>query len=133
MFQFLLRTAMLIVGMVLVLDVVLPTVSQAAQVDRHASSADQRSHDTRYRIDLAGTRAGSCSVGYSAYADLRDGDEVVVESSPIFKTCVRILRREQLVYVERYWRLFATVGGLMLIAAGFGWVRPDDDDRWRLA
>jgi len=90
-FKFLSRCVLFVVGVVLLLDIGLPTRTEQLRVDQHTSqtqtdyratrSPDSRWADTSYKIHLVGGRLSSCSVGYSTYSSLKDGDAVEVQST----------------------------------------------------
>jgi hypothetical protein len=126
---------MFIAGVVLLLDIGLPTSLETLQVDQHTSSVDRstssgidsRWADTSYTLHLIGGRVSSCSVGYSTYAKLKDGDTVGVQATKLFKNCIRITRAEEVVEAEKHWKLFALIGGCILIAAAIGWLKTNDE------
>jgi hypothetical protein len=132
---------MLIVGIVLLLDILLPTSTESLQIDQHTSSTEQRpsagtnarSADTSYTLHFAGGRVSSCSVGYSAYWKLKDGDTVVVQATKLFKNCIRITRGEEIVQANKYWKLLALIGGGLLVAAAIGWLKTEEDGSLRIA
>lgn len=135
------RIAMFIFGVVLLIDTGLPVKQETLQVDRHTSSTqsertngrDSTWADTSYTLHLVGGRVSSCSVGYSAYGRLKDGDTVGISATKLFKTCTRITKGDELIEANKYWRIFAFIGGCLLIAAAFGWVETDDDGGFRVA
>ncbi len=132
MFKLLIRLACFIAGVVFLLDAGLPTTTQELHVDGHESHIDTKtSHDTSYSLKFVGGRLNSCSVGYSAYNQLSDGDTVTVKSSRILGECIRIERGDQEVYQERFWKIIRCVGGLLLLAVAFGWIESSDDDEER--
>jgi hypothetical protein len=136
--KFLVRCTLFIVGVVFILDIGLPIRTEQNQVDQHTSqtqtdhrqtrTGDSRWADTSYKIHLVGGSFSSCSVGYSAYATLKDGDSVEVQSTRLFKTCIRISRGTDVIEVDKHWKLFALAFGGVLIAIGLGWLKNDDDD-----
>lgn len=135
MFKLLARFVMFMVGVVLLLDIGLPTSTESLQVDQHTSHTERRSSsgiggrwaDTSYTIHLLGGRVSSCSVGYSTYGKLKDGDTVGVHATKLFKSCIRITKGEEVIEVDKYWKILALVGGGLLIAAAVGWLQTDDD------
>jgi hypothetical protein len=142
MFKLLLRVAFFIIGVVLLLDIGLPTRVEQLQIDQHTSqtqidhrptrSADSRWADTSYTLHLIGGRISSCSVGYSTYSRLQDGDTVDVQSTNLFKNYIRIARGNEVIESNKHWKLFGLIGGILLIAAGIGWLKTDDDSSIRL-
>ncbi len=134
MFSFLFRIVLFIIGVVVLADSVLPTNTESLRVDQHTSSTNGPSRrdstwaDTAYQIHLVGGQPASCGVGYSAYERLKDGDAVAVQSTKLFKSCIRISRGEEAIESDSRVRLFEFVGALILIAAAFGWAKADDED-----
>ena len=142
MLKLLVRCALFIAGIALILDIGLPIRTEQSQVDQHTSqtqtdhrptrTGDSRWADTSYKIHLLGGSLSSCAVGYSAYANLKDGDSVEVQSTRLFKTCVRISRGTDVIEVDQHWKLFALALGGALIAIAIGWLKNDDDDQGSL-
>ncbi len=138
MVKFLVRCVLLIVGAVLLADIGLPTRTEQLQVDQHTSqtqadfratrSGDSRWADTSYQIHLVGGTVSSCSVGYSTYANLKDGEGIEVQSTRLFKTCIRLARGTAVIEENRHWKWYALAIGGLLIAFGIGWLKGDDDD-----
>lgn len=138
MIKFLVRFCMFIAGVALILDIALPTRTEQLQVDQHTSQTptgyranrggDSHWADTSYKIHLIGGVLSSCSVGYSTYGKLKDGDQIEVKSTRLFKNCIRIARREELLESDKYWKLFALICGGLLIAVAVGWLKSDDED-----
>ena len=77
---------------------------------------------------MVGGVVSSCSVGYAAYGNLKDGDRVEVQSTQLFKTCFRLTRGEEVIEANKYWKLFALICGGLLIALAVGWLKSNDDD-----
>jgi len=140
MLKLALRFAMFIAGVALLLDIGLPTTIESLQVDQHTSRDGDRQHggfsgrwaDTSYTLHFIGGRVSSCGVGYSAYTRLKDGDKVEVQETKLFKNCIRISRGEEVIESDKHWKLFALVGGCLLIAAAIGWLETDDEGGVRL-
>lgn len=138
MVKLLVRCIFFIVGIALILDAALPTRMESLQVDRHtshtetehrtASGGDSRWADTKYTLHLIGGVLRSCSVGHAAYAELKDGDAIDVQSSKLFKTCVHISRAGVVIESFQHWKWFALIGGVVLLAAAIGWLKSDDDE-----
>ena len=139
MFQFLSRVAMFIVGVVLLIDIGLPTSTETLSVDRHTSSRERLSNggwsarwaDTDYTLHFIGGRVSSCSVGYSAYGRLKDGDAVDVQATKLFKSCIRIAKGGEIIESDKYWKILAFGVGAVLIAVALGWLRSDDERDFR--
>ncbi len=138
MLKFLVRCVLFMVGVVMLLDIGLPTRVEQLQVDQHTSqtqndfratrSGDSRWADTGYKVHLIGGAVSSCSVGYTSYALLKDGDGVEVQSTRLFKTCIRITREAEVVEANPHWKWYALAIGGLLIALALGWLKSDDDD-----
>lgn len=138
MIRFLLRCFMFAGGIALILDIALPTRTELLRVDQHTSytETERRSTstgtatlaDTSYKIHLAGGVLSPCSVGYTTYEKLKDGDAVEVKSTKLFKNCIRIARGDEVLDSDKHWRLFALIGGGIMIAVALGWLKNDDDD-----
>jgi hypothetical protein len=135
-FKFLIRCLFMIAGIALLSDTALPLRDETARVDQHTSHVndgesarrDNRSGDTSYTLHLVGSEVASCSVGYAAYQRLKDGDAIRVQSTRLFRQCVRVTHDEEVVEATRHWRWIAWVLGGVLIALGIGWLRADDED-----
>jgi len=131
---------MFIVGLVLLLDAGLPTKTESIQVDRHTSRLENRTTgsghaggaDTSYTLHFLGGRVSSCSVGYSAYNKLKDGDTVEIRATKLFKTCVRIAQGAEVLQFDKYWKLMRLIGGCLLIAAAIGWIKSEDEGGIRI-
>jgi hypothetical protein len=140
MLKLVLRIAMFIAGVALVLDIGLPTTAESLQVDQHTSheggtqqgGVNGRWADTSYTLHLIGGRASSCGVGHSAYTRLKDGDKVDVVTTRLFKNCIRISQGDEPIESDTHWKLFALIGGCLLIAAAIGWLQTDDEGAVRL-
>lgn len=70
-----------------------------------------------------------CSVGHALYKRLEDGDSIEVRSTRIFKNCIRISQGDDVMQDDGHWKYIGLVFGALLIAAAFGWLRSDDDER----
>lgn len=131
MFKALGRGLAFLFGLTLLLEAALPVRIEHLRVDQHTSSTHRRTQtstvDTSYTLHLVGGKPSSCSVGMLSYQRLNDGDEVEVQSTKVFRRCVRISRGDELIDYEKYWRLFALLSGGLLVAAAFGWVKDDDE------
>ncbi len=118
---------MFVFGVVLLLDVALPTRTEPLRVDRHTSNNAGARIDTSYALHFVGGQLGSCSVGYAAYTKLKDGDAVVVQSTKLLKNCLRITQDEVVVESNRYWKLFALFGACALILGASGWIKSTEE------
>ncbi|WIV97976.1 hypothetical protein [Kinneretia aquatilis] len=138
MLTFLGRCIFFFLGSALLADVALPTRIETLLVEQHTSqtqtaqrstpSTDSRWADTSYKLHLSGGGPSSCSVAYSTYSKLKDGDSIEVRSSKVFRTCVHIARGEEVFESDGLWKWIALFSGLLLIAASFGWVKSDSGD-----
>lgn len=138
MFKFLVRCVMFIAGIAIILDITLPIRTERLQVDQHTSQTqvdhrpisggDSRWADTHYKIQLIGGVVSSCSVGYSTYGKLRDGDTIEVKSTKLLKNCIAIARGEELLESDKYWRILAILLGGLLVAGAVGWLKGNDSD-----
>lgn len=71
----------------------------------------------------------TCSVGHALYSRLKDGDSIEGRSTNLFKNCIRISQGEDFFEDDKHWKYIGLVFGALLIAAAFGWLRSDDDER----
>jgi len=127
------RLAALIIAILLAIDAFSGERSETVRVERHSHSA--RWHrDDDYRLHLAAGRVESCAVGWPAWSALRDGDEVVVDTSRVFKTCDGIRRADEAAPRSnlRGWLMLLPIA--LLLAAAFGWIqferRVGDERGW---
>ena len=125
------RLAALIIAILLAIDGFSGDRTETLRVDGHTRVARWRQGDD-YRLQFAGGRVQSCAVGWSAFNALNDGDEVVVDTSRVFKSCDGIRRGDEVIAQSRWRRWFLLAPMLILLAAALGWIRFDrriDDDR----
>lgn len=127
MFQSLGRCVAFVIGVMLIADIAMPTRVEQLQVDRH-TSASKRTADTDYTLHLVGGAVSSCSVGHATYNRLNDGDRVEVQSTKVFRHCIRLAQGDDVIEKYHHWQLFVGACGLLLIAVAVGWVRSGDDD-----
>jgi len=116
------RLAALIIAILLALDAFSGERSETLRVERHSRSA--RWHrDDDYRLHFAGGRVDSCKVDGPAWSALRDGDEVIVESSRVFKRCDGIRRSDEAGARPgvRRWLILLPIA--LLLAAALGWIQ----------
>lgn len=64
----------------------------------------------------------------SAFVRWRSTDAAPKCGRQLFKNCIRIARREELLESDKYWKLFALICGGLLIAVAVGWLKSDDED-----
>lgn len=130
MLKLIVRFALLLIGVVFLIDAVLPLRTERLQVDQHTSVVAPRTTsvpyrswgDTTYTLHLVGGVVSSCSVGFSAYTGLYDGDTVSVESTRLFRYCIGISKDAKPVEAAGYWRLWVAFVACVLIAAAVGWI-----------
>jgi hypothetical protein len=126
MLNLLIRIGMAIFGMAMLIEVLVPPVSEPSRIDRHelvtrrdTSHAGNRT-DTAYRQHFFGSRIGSCDVGATAYDGTADGDNATVRYSRIFKTCTAIDKAGVNVYRDQGWRWLYLVAGVVSLLTAFG-------------
>jgi hypothetical protein len=129
MLKVLIRVVVFVVSLGLLVDVLLPVRTEALTVDLHSSHEDTRPHrfDTSYTLQFAGGTTGSCSVGFTAYSSLKDGDPVDVQASKLFKHCVAISKDGRTVESDKYWRLWHVIIAAFLMAVALGWIDLDTE------
>jgi hypothetical protein len=127
------RLAAFIIALLLAIDAFCAVRTETLRVDGHSRVSRWR-RDDDYRLHFVGGRVDSCDVGSSAFNALRDGDEVVVDTSRVFKSCDRIRRGDEVLAHANLRRWFALIPIAVLLAAAFGWIqferRDGDDRRW---
>jgi hypothetical protein len=130
MLRLFLRCVFFLAGIALLADVALPIRTEHLQIDRHTSrhESGRDGFDTSYEVHLVGGTMRSCSIGYSAYSSLKDGDSVDVGSTRLWRICVRIVRGDEVIQPSGYWWLAALLGGGILVAAAVGLLKRDGDD-----
>ncbi|MDP5239362.1 hypothetical protein Q9Q94_07460 [Uliginosibacterium sp. 31-16] len=130
MLNTLIRAAAFIAAVVLLLDILLPARVESAQVDRHSSFTQRDinpengrrlpSSHTDYKLHLTGSQISSCKVGHSVYTRLQDGDTIEVQSSRLFKTCIRVTQGHEILPINKHWRLLEIGGGVLALLVAFG-------------
>jgi hypothetical protein len=115
------RLAMFIVAVLLAVDAFSAERIETLRVDRHVRVARWH-HDDDYQLHFVGGRVDSCSVGWSAFNALDDGDIVSVDTSRVFKSCDGIRRGEEVITRARLRKWLLLVPMLILLAAAFGWI-----------
>ncbi|HEY8973710.1 MAG TPA: hypothetical protein VIN75_05795 [Burkholderiaceae bacterium] len=122
------RLAALIIAILLAIDAFSAERSETLRVERHSRSARWHREDD-YRLHFAGGRVDSCKVGWPAWSALRDGDEVVVDTSRVFKSCDGIRRADEAGARTglRQWLMLLPIA--LLLAAAFGWIQFERDLR----
>lgn len=82
-------------------------------------------HNSHYRLDFVGETTTHCDAGYIAYNTVTDGEQIKLVSSPILNQCLHLVRSDgQVVHMHKNQWYFAIIG-LVLLAAGLGWIRSD--------
>jgi len=125
------RLAMFIVAVLLAVDAFSAERNESLRVDRHVRISRWHRGDD-YRLDFVGGRVESCTVGWSAFNALNDGDVVSVDTSRVFKSCDGIRRGDEVISRASVHKWFLLIPIAMLLAAAFGWIRFErriDDDR----
>ena len=126
------RLAALLIAFLLAIDAFSAQRNETLRVDRHVRLSHWH-HGDDYRLEFVGGRVDSCTVGWSAFNALNDGDVVSVDTSRVFKSCDGIRRGDEVITQSRWRRWFLLVPMLILLAGVFGWIqfdrRIDDDGR----
>lgn len=137
MLNVLLRLVLFIGGIALLVDAGIPPIRESLLVDLHSIETEResgsgkypRTETKTYTLHFRGGRLSTCSVKYSTYVKLKDGDAVDVQFSKLFKHCIRISKDGQMVENYKYWKLISFLGGCLLIAVAFGAIKSDEDDQ----
>ncbi|WP_255991633.1 hypothetical protein [Chitinolyticbacter albus] len=119
----------------MIADTGLPTRREELQVDRHTSSTQYErvgdrhgtQADTSYTLHFTGGRLSSCSVGYSAYGRVEDGETVSIRSTRLLKTCIRVSKGDEVIHENKFWRIFGFFFGCLLIGVAFRWLEHNED------
>jgi len=125
------RLAAFIIALLLAIDAFSGERTETVRVGGH-SHAPRWQRDDDYRLHFVGGRVDSCDVGWSAFNALRDGDEVIVDTSRVFKSCASIRRGDEVIVRANLHKWFLLIPIAVLLAAAFGWIqfeRGDGDDR----
>ena len=126
------RLAALLIALLLALDAYSGERNETLRVDRHVQVGRWHRDDV-YRLHFSGGRVESCAVAKSAFDVLRDGDEVAVATSRVFKSCDAIRRGGEVVaeFHQRKWLVLLPMA--LLLAAAIGWIQftGPDGDAWR--
>lgn len=128
MLEFLFRLFLFGVGCVALADAFVAPVTETTVLDRHKQST-WRTLETRYALEFAQARAESCSVGYSTYSALSDGDEVRLSTTRIGRECIKIERQGKVILSDAHWRWWRLLAAVLFVAAAFGkgqWSRGED-------
>jgi hypothetical protein len=131
MFELLWRLGAFLLAAGLLVDGALPVRASAVKVDhhhtavsgdRHVSNTWTNATYTDYYIDLSDGLSRSCEVGKTAWDALKDGDDVVVDTTRITHSCVRLLKDGQIVSDQAGWRLWRLIPAALLLAYAFGFI-----------
>ena len=125
------RLAALLIAFLLAIDAFSAQRNETLRVDRHVRLSHWH-HGDDYRLEFVGGRVDSCTVGWSAFNALNDGDLVSVNTSRVFKSCEGIRRGEEVISQAHLRKWLLLIPMAILLAAAFGWIQFDrgvDDDR----
>jgi hypothetical protein len=122
------RLAALLIAILLAIDAFSGYRTETLRVAGH-TRAPRWHQDDDYRLHFLGGRVESCGFGLAAWNALRDGDEVAVDTSRVFKTCDGIRRGEELLARRNLHKWLLLLPIAMLLAAALGWIRFERDVR----
>jgi hypothetical protein len=122
------RLAALLIAILLAIDAFSGARTETRRVAGH-TRAPRWHQDDDYRLHFLGGRVESCGFGLAAWNALRDGDEVAVDTSRVFKTCDGIRRGEELLARRNLHKWLLLLPIAMLLAAALGWIRFERDVR----
>ena len=127
------RLAAFIIALLLAIDAFSGERTETVRVAGHSHAARWQ-RDDDFRLHFAGGRVESCGVGLTAYNALRDGDDVTVESSRVFKTCDGMRRGDDVQARANLHKWLLLLPIALLLAAALGWIQFErsigDDRRW---
>lgn len=127
------RLAAFIIALLLAIDAFSGERTETVRVAGHSHAARWQ-RDDDFRLHFAGGRVESCGVGLTAYNALRDGDDVTVESSRVFKTCDGVRRGDDVQARANLHKWLLLLPIALLLAAALGWIQFErsigDDRRW---
>jgi hypothetical protein len=123
------RLAALLIALLLAIDAYSGERSETLRVDSH-SRVLRWHRDDVYRLHFTGGRVESCAVAKTAFDALRDGDEVAVATSRVFKSCDAIRHGDELINEAHLRKWLVLLPMALLLSAAFGWIqftgREDD-------
>jgi len=125
------RLAAFIIAILLAIDGFSGERTETLRVDGHARIPRWHRVD-EYRLQFAGGRVQSCEVGWTVFNALSDGDQVVVDTSRVFRSCDGIRRGDEVINPSSSRKWYLLVPMLILLAAALGWIQFDrriDDGR----
>lgn len=127
------RLAAFIIALLLAIDAFSGERTETLRVDGH-SRAPRWQRDDDFRLHFIGGRVESCGVGLAAWNALRDGDDVAVDTSRVFKTCDGIRRGDEVLARANLPKGLLLLPIALLLAAAFGWIqferRVRSERRW---
>jgi hypothetical protein len=127
------RLAAFIIALLLAIDAFTGERTETVRVAGH-SHATRWQRDDDLRLHFAGGRVESCGVDLAAYNALRDGDDVTVDTSRVFKTCDGMRRGDDVQARANVHRWLLLLPIALLLAAALGWIQFErsigDDRRW---
>ena len=115
------RIAALLIALLLAIDAYSGERHETLRVDGH-SRVGRWHRDDVYRLHFSGGRVESCAVAKSAFDALRDGDEVAVATSRVFKSCDAIRRGDEVLVESHLRKWLVLVPMAFLLAAAIGWI-----------
>ena len=127
------RLAAFIIALLLAIDAFSGERTETVRVAGHSHAARWQ-RDDDFRLHFAGGRVESCGVVLSAYNALRDGDDVTVDTSRVFKTCDGLRHGDDVLARANLHKWMLLLPIALLLAAALGWIQfqraPGDDRRW---
>lgn len=135
MISVLIRIALFVFGVVVLIDGGMPPRTEQLLVEGHRSDTTHRANnvsanrDTEYIVNFSDGKERSCTVPWSAYEALNDGDTVTVRSSRLLGHCLEIRRGDEAIMTPSWWKIGCLIGGVLLIAMAIvGKSGSDEDD-----
>ncbi|MEO5689559.1 MAG: hypothetical protein ABIR54_19560 [Burkholderiaceae bacterium] len=126
------RLAAFLIALLLAIDAYSGERNETLRVGGH-SRVLRWHRDDVYRLHFTGGRVESCAVAKTVFDALRDGDEVAVATSRVFKSCDAIRRGDALITEAHLRKWLVLLPMAFLLAAAVGWIqftgRADDDPR----
>ncbi|RYZ87774.1 MAG: hypothetical protein EOO68_27225 [Moraxellaceae bacterium] len=119
------RIVCLCVGALLVLDALLPAATHTLKINGHDANSSMRGRPDNYHIYFDSVLLKSCSVDKRSYYELRNGEEVTVNRTRLFKDCTKVQRGDAEVYSNSLLRFIYVILGAGAIAYGIGWIKPE--------
>lgn len=113
-------------GLVLLLDALLPDITEHVAISRHYSYVGSQGSGRNYHrsdnyvLEFDRGLVKSCGVSPSLYTRLKDGDELDVSGSRFFKTCTRLRQGSESLRYSKFFTVIRIVAGIFLILGGLG-------------